>query len=53
LQTVQYRQDLTYEQSMAARNCMFSLQKQLAEASLRGDTNAQRVIQMIRQTQPH
>ncbi|MBI3852339.1 MAG: hypothetical protein HY298_18950 [Verrucomicrobia bacterium] len=53
LQTVQYRQDLTYEQAMAARNSMFTLQHQLAEASLRGDTNAQRVIQMIRLTQPH
>ena len=50
---MQYRQDLTYEQAMAARNSMFSLQKQLAEASLRGDTNAHRVIEMIRKTLPH
>jgi hypothetical protein len=52
LQTVQYRPNLTYEQAMAARDSMFSLQKQLAEASLRGDTNAQSVIEMIRRTQP-
>ena len=52
LQTVQYRSNLTYEQAMAARDSMFSLQKQLAEASLRGDTNAQNVIEMIRRTQP-
>ncbi len=52
LQTIQYRPSLTYEQSLAARDSMFSLQKQLAEASLRGDTNAQNVIEMIRRTQP-
>jgi len=52
LQTVQYRPNLTYEQALAARDSMFSLQRQLAEASLRGDTNAQNVIEMIRLTQP-
>ena len=51
LQSVRYRQDLTDQQSLAARHSMFSLQQQLAEASLRGDTNALRVIQMIRKTQ--
>lgn len=44
--------NMTVEQSMAVQQSMVSLQKRLAAAAGSGDTNAMRIIELIRSTQP-
>lgn len=44
--------NMTVEQSIAVQQSMASLQKNLAEAAAAGDTNAMRVIELIRLSQP-